>query len=612
MKKQLMKSIISVFMLMTMVVTGFSSSIIVNAESTLPTIDYTKKGSIAISKKANGVDPISKVVFSGVKVADIAQSTTGTRGIHFTLTAVGKEVFTSLAAKETVTSEELNSAIKNISSVDIAKYDKSATSDINGIAMFANLDLGVYLVEETNNENAEYADGKPAQIVQGVAPFLVMVPQTNEDGDKWIYDRTVTAKNIVDDETLEKSVDGEDIVITEDDEITAAIGSTVWYTLTGSISRVTEASVYTKYLFTDKITTGLTYGEKDDTIDDFMSKIVVKIGSNNLTRGKDYIVTMGTYSGETRISSFTLEFVTAGLMLLNQEALTTDGTGATTVTVEYPAHINERAVDYQSKNVSELVYQHEGASESKKRDDAELFPLALEIIKLFDSTPVEDLPEGTNIDATKVTFSLKQKNIDEQGNESYKDIFAKPIPGKAGEYIADFSVESASNGYVQVFACNEKGKVLIYGLPKGTYVITELTTVDGYSLLAKDIEVSLDKGKTELRSIEKLMSAEQMQEIISAYVFGSVDLDYEDGIELEQIFALSSINNDKFTANEVNTETTTIFTNIGKVNVNNDEAPAFELPSTGGMGTYIYTIVGVLLMSAASLLYITLNKRTRY
>ena len=53
-------------------------------------------------------------------------------------------------------------------------------------AEFTNLDLGVYLVEETK---------APSQVVNKTANFLVSVPMTNEDGDDWIYNITANPKN---------------------------------------------------------------------------------------------------------------------------------------------------------------------------------------------------------------------------------------------------------------------------------------------------------------------------------------------------------------------------------------------------------------------------------
>ena len=53
-------------------------------------------------------------------------------------------------------------------------------------AKFTELDLGIYLVEETK---------APSQVVNKTANFLVSVPMTNEDGDDWVYDIIANPKN---------------------------------------------------------------------------------------------------------------------------------------------------------------------------------------------------------------------------------------------------------------------------------------------------------------------------------------------------------------------------------------------------------------------------------
>ena len=615
MKRQFMKSVVSILMMMTMAFTSVGNVVTVNADDSLPTIDFSKKGSISVSKKANGVEPLNKVEFSGVKVADITQSTTGVRGITYTLTTVGKSIFTDLAAKDTVTSIELDDALREMSAMDRSKYDKTAITNASGIAKFSDLDLGVYIIEETDHSNAEYADGTKAEIASGVAPFLVMVPQTNEDGDKWEYDRAIIAKNLVDDESIDKSVTGEH-VIEDEDGLTAAIGSTVWYTLTGSISRVTDVSKYIKYQFSDEISEGLTYGVKGDERDDFAP--VVKIGETVLTVGTDYTLTLSPNSG--RANSFVISFTETGVNKVNEQALKTDGTGATSVTVTYPAHLNDNAIQKTGENEATLTYQHKGGTESEKKDTEELIPLELDIEKLFDNINVEDLPEGIDINATKVTFTLKYVYEDEQGNEAFKDVYVRPIHNSPGQYVADFSVTSDGNGYSRVFACCEKGKARVYGLPKGKYILTELTTVDGYNLLAKDIEILLAMGDSKLRSIDKVMSEAEANQIVEKYILDNYG-DIADGGTLLAAFQVldaevdgvppSSVESTEECTDEDCSEITTDEPNGGKVTVNNEKSPAFELPSTGGMGTFVYTIAGVLLMSGAGLLYIILNKKSK-
>ena len=446
-------------------------------------IDMDATGSIEILKSAtDGKTAVDGVEFSYVKVADIVQQD---NSLKYQLNTEGKAIFPTLVNEATnsiLPAAALNDYLKNntLTDVQYPAGQKGATAD--GKVKFGNLPVGVYLVEETDTTGAT-VDGEPVRVTSGVGPFLVSVPQTNPEGTKWIYDVKVNAKNLIDSETIEKSVTGEEVVETTDKDgnevITGAIGVTMWYTITGSVAKVMENTIYVKYEFEDSITTGLTYGEKGDSEEAFKNKISVKLGETTLDAA-DYVITVS--SNATRMYKFNIKLTESGLAKVNAVALEE----ATQLDVTYPAYINEKAIEYQAKNKAKIIYQHKGGSSEEKEDELEVFPLGLEIEKLFDNIAVEDLPEGTDIDPTKVVFTMEKKG------EPNKPIFVKPVSGKPGYYIADLSITSAGGGYAREFSCNEDGRLVVIGLSKGTYIITEKETVPGFNLLKEAIEITLD------------------------------------------------------------------------------------------------------------------------
>lgn len=62
----------------------------------------------------------------------------------------------------------------------------SAVSDENGYIKFDNLELGIYLVQETNS---------PAQVSTKAQDFCVSIPMTDSTGTRWNYDVVVYPKN---------------------------------------------------------------------------------------------------------------------------------------------------------------------------------------------------------------------------------------------------------------------------------------------------------------------------------------------------------------------------------------------------------------------------------
>lgn len=179
-RKMLAGVLSAAMVLSTMTVTAFA------AETKMPTIDTdtTKKGSITINKyEGNDTNkPLAGVEFTIYKIADLEQGSNPVElkyksliGEGVTITSDTKYDDIKLVVDEKVKSGKL----KGISKTTEIESDKAT-------AKFTNLDLGIYLVEETK---------APSQVVNKTANFLVSVPMTNEAGDDWVYDITANPKN---------------------------------------------------------------------------------------------------------------------------------------------------------------------------------------------------------------------------------------------------------------------------------------------------------------------------------------------------------------------------------------------------------------------------------
>lgn len=161
----------------TMTVTAFA------AETKMPTIDTTKKGSITINKYEGDdtTKPLEGVTFTIYKIANLEQ---GSNPVELK--------YKSLITGVDITSETKYNDIKTDVDLKIADGSLTGTSATTEMksgkatAKFTDLDLGIYLVEETK---------APSQVVNKTANFLVSVPMTNEDGDDWVYDITANPKN---------------------------------------------------------------------------------------------------------------------------------------------------------------------------------------------------------------------------------------------------------------------------------------------------------------------------------------------------------------------------------------------------------------------------------
>lgn len=172
----------------------------------LPTIDTTQKGTLTINKY-EGTDPdkskdkpLAGVEFTIWKVADIEQDSSSSSKVGFKYTPVNglglvEDDFTSNATyAQEYTDDIYDKVLKKLNTKikdgTIGKGTKETTvlDESNHIASakFENLDLGLYLVQETK---------APSQIVNKTANFLVSVPMTNEAGTAWNYDVVAEPKN---------------------------------------------------------------------------------------------------------------------------------------------------------------------------------------------------------------------------------------------------------------------------------------------------------------------------------------------------------------------------------------------------------------------------------
>lgn len=170
-----------------------SSTTAGTSSKTATAIDWTKKGSLTIHKYETDTAPTG--------VHDNGESTTsGTplNGVTFTLYQVEgadwlKDYYqgTGTPAMPTVdkyvnTDGSLNTSTVTSTGIAVTTGD-STKGWANGTAVASGLDLGLYLVVETN---------KPDAVKQAAVPFLVSIPMTSVDKTSWLYDVTVNPKNV--------------------------------------------------------------------------------------------------------------------------------------------------------------------------------------------------------------------------------------------------------------------------------------------------------------------------------------------------------------------------------------------------------------------------------
>ncbi|CAB0673803.1 fimbrial protein [Corynebacterium diphtheriae] len=231
-------------------------------------IDFKKKGSITLHKK-KGAESDQRA--TGKEMTGVPGD--ALPGVTFKITKLNYDLQNgdwSTFPKSAADVEEKNKT----------KTFKEETTDFSGKVSFENLDLGIYLVEETK---------APDGIVAG-APFIVSVPMVNEASDAWNYDVVAYPKNT--ETKTEKTVKDADKNIQDDFE----------YTITANAPTWGEGKSLTAFRFEDRLDQRLDFqkvtevkagntvlGEADYTVNkpaDNSNKLVVTLTEAGLKKVK--------------------------------------------------------------------------------------------------------------------------------------------------------------------------------------------------------------------------------------------------------------------------------------------------------------------------------------
>lgn len=658
--KKLLTGLLTLGMTLSMMtMTAFAAG----PSAKMPTIDTdpAKTGTVTIHKYTSGNGTGS--VGNG-KEADANDFPTGAvplKGAGFTLYKVvdkdGMEAYyntnpTSLPAVDRYVNSD--GTIKS-------EYASGATAQVitdnNGTATFPNLDLGFYVVIETT---------VPDAVTTPMDPFLLSVPMTTADGTDWLYDIHVYPKN----ETgygkisLEKTgVNGEKILGAEfalqkkSDTTSSWINITQKSTAQGDNTgdalilttdvnglitidglskgeyRLIETSVgngyimdgATAYEFTVNANKKITYkgvesantkievtNERPDLTkevkkktgewgrtadysigDEIPYKITVNV-PNNITKLKTFTVTdtptnltddlasikITCNDVDVETTAYTTSATTEGGFTIAFTPANMTNYAGKKLVITYNATLKDTAFNTTAgnQNTAKLEYSKNITTDTTTDPD----------------NPNKDKEEGKNTieNSTVVyTFAVKIVKTGEDGS-TYKplegvkfDLYQEVDAGTTGA-ITGASVPAgldSAKSWKRITTLKTKsdGTVTHNGLSNGTYYLVETETNTGYNLLKKPIEVTLnvqyiitEKATSEWTTDENGQKQEK-KKIETTTFTGSDDTTAAQGVKVQTV--------------------------INK--------KGFTLPTTGGIGTFVFTFAGIAMMAAAVILLITSKKK---
>ena len=491
----------------------------------------------------------SNAVLSAIGLTDAdAHKTEG--GInYFTSDMLNNKLAAALAANATTVKNELEAAVKN---GGVAMPETDAT----GHASASDMEQGLYLIVETR---------VPENVTSTCNPFFVSLPMTTIDGAAWNYDVTVYPKNQTGNPTLDKTVreaknstgknTGSLTDITDGFEhtATASVGDVVDYQILSTLPTITsKASSLGEYTYVDTMAKGIRYNKQDVVIEFFRdSACTDKITAWAEDSGKFTV----TY--DDTANTMIIKMTETGLAEINEATTVyTDsvkrGYSDCTMRITYAATLTADAKLGDTDNPNEVVLTWKRTNTTyfdTLKDCCHVYTYGIDVLKQFSDN-------GGNV--RNVKFRLHNDSDDCYIIADLKDgvYYAKGIAAKKSD--------------ATTFVPNAQGHIVVKGLEDDTYSLTEIATDKGYVLLKEAVKIVIttkENGACE-KCGAKLLTA-------SATVNGK-DVTMTDG---NAIVPLTVINN-----------------------------PGFDLPKTGGYGTWMFTIGGVALLGAAAFIVVKSRK----
>ena len=468
---------------------------------------------------------------------------------YFTSDMLNNKLTAALTANATTVKNALETAVKN---GGVAMSE----TDVTGHTSASDMEQGLYLVVETR---------VPENVTSTCNLFFVSLPMTTIDGAAWNYDVSVYPKNQTGNPNLEKTVrenknstgkhNGSltDIKDSYAHTATASAGDVVDYQIISTLPTITsKASSLSEYTYADTLSKGIKYNKNDVVIEFFRDA-----GCN------DKIATWAENSGKFAVAyddaanTMTIRMTDTGLSEINEAATVyinsvKRGYSDCAMRITYAATLTADAKMGDTDNPNEVVLTWRRTNNTyfdTLKDCCHVYTYGVDVLKRFSDN-------GGNM--KNVKFRLHNDTDDCYIIADLKDgiYYAKGITSKKSD--------------ATTFIPNAQGHIVVKALEDDAYSLTEIATDKGYVLLKDAVKIVIktaENGTCE-QCGAKLLTA-------SATVNGK-DVTMTDG---NAIVPLTVINN-----------------------------PGFDLPKTGGYGTWMFTVGGVALLGAAAFIVIRSRK----
>ena len=415
-------------------------------------VDTTEGTGILADLKASSAFGATNPFASCTTAADVAAVLAGEN-----FTSAHTDAFAEVAGANLVVDEKITLTGGASAGVD-GKYAYTATG----------LEAGYYLVQD--------ASGSPSGSQYAKTKFILKVV-----GD-------VTAQAKADQPTLNKTIASVNSDVVNSDYANAAIGDTVTFTLTSAVPKMDG---YNKYFFvvTDELSQGFTLAENFEK-----SGVTVTIGNTQLNASEFAVSTTAEKDGATEI------------VITIEDLVGKSGD----ITITYSATVNANAVigDAGNANIAHLEFSNdpnytysqvtdENAPMGKTPDTSTytyVGGLIIQKVGEDGKTPLSAAQfQITSTDFNQVVL-IGAEFVQDDANGTYYKLkngtYTTEDPGQnASDYESTtqmYTLQTTAKTTTQTAAgvtswVDANGDLVVAGLSKGTYTVTELVAPDGYN-----------------------------------------------------------------------------------------------------------------------------------
>ena len=532
---------------------------------------------------------------------------------YYTSDALNQALAQSLEANSTTLKNALESYIR------VGGTAMTPTNE-NGKTIARDLPVGLYLLVETK---------VPEMVTSTTNPFFVSLPMTTVTGNEnsesqdggtaWNYNVVVYPKQETGIPTLEKKV-REAKTDTGKNEGSASITDGYAHTATGSAGDAMEyqivstlptitsqATALTTYNFYDTLCAGLSYDKASGVTVEFFTDAACtnKAASWTADSGKFTVA----YSDDDR--HMTVDITKTGLDEINGTAANKNGSlyagfSNYTVRVTYRATIHsDNTFSYGEKGNDNSVVltwkRTSGDYYDTLIDDCHVFSFGMDLTKLFSDVDAETAAQTKLYDSVK--FKIRNQT------DGYW-IVARRNEQEGIYYVTGHTDQEAdATVFTPVTVGTSHGHIMVKGMEEDTYTITETKTANGYTLLKNAITVSITVTEDTNHSCD--VYAKDVLGVLQNDPHYSFD--GGENLKLANIPQRGLSHNYPTSSATVDKRDVTMLEDNGSANA---EVPltvkntkGFDLPQTGDHGTWMYSLIGILVMAAAAGVIVVTSKK---